>query len=225
MDTPSIFLAARPELVTGSVTFIELVAVFTGALSGALTARVREGYDVVGMSALAFAAGLGGSVAREILLQRGTPMALTNLGYLGAVATAIVVCWLWGDRLGAQVNRVLLTLDAIGLGWFAVAGTLRVLGFGLGPVTAALLGMVTAVGGGVARDLMIGAEPAVFRSSELYALAALAGILVVLGALALGLPPWLSQGLGVTVGTGMRLLSIHLGWRSPLPPRQPRKAI
>lgn len=210
----------RPELVAGSVTFVELVAVFTGALSGAVSARMREGYDVVGMGALALAAGLGGSIGREILLQRGTPAALTNLGYLGAVALAMGVAWLWGDRLGRHTQRVLFVLDAIGLGWFAVAGTLRVTSLGLGPVTAALLGVVTAVGGGILRDLLAGETPAVFRSGELYALAALAGILALLGAQSLGAPSLVAQALGVSIGTGTRFLGARLGWRGPTPPRR-----
>lgn len=224
MQTPLVFLTSRPELLAGSVTFVEIVAVFTGALSGALAARVREGYDVVGMAALAFAAGLGGSITREILLQQGTPAALTHLGYLGAVASAIAVGWMWGDRLGQQANRVLLALDAIGLGWFAVAGAVRVTSLGLGPVTAILLGVVTAVGGGIARDLLLGVQPSVFRSGELYALAALVGIVAMLGALQLGLHPWLAQALGVVVGTGLRFVSMRLGWRSPVPPRRIGKA-
>lgn len=213
-------LVFRPDLVAGSVTSIELVAVFTAALSGAVSARTRKGYDVVGMGALALAAGLGGSITREILLQRGTPAAISNLGYLGAVASAVTVAWFFGDRLGRHAQRVLFVLDAIGLGWFAIAGTLRVTSLGLGPITAALLGVITAVGGGILRDLLAGDTPAVFRSGELYALAALAGIVVLLGASALGLPPLLAQGLGVVVGTGMRFASARLGWRGPVPPQR-----
>ncbi|AKT37598.1 trimeric intracellular cation channel family protein [Chondromyces crocatus] len=199
------------------VTVIEVVAVFTGALSGALLARRKAGYDIVGMCGLALSAGLGGSITRDVLLQHGTPLALMRLTYLLTVGAAILVSWFWGHYLGAQTDRAILLLDAIGLGWFAVAGTLRCLGVGLEVVSAMLLGVIGAVGGGVVRDVLSGEVPAVFRRGELYALAALAGIVVLIVSRALGLPELACAAAGIFVGSGVRLLSMHLGWRSPEP--------
>lgn len=94
------------------------------------------------------------------------------------------------------------------------------LSLGLGPIPAALLGVITAVGGGVVRDILAGETPSVFRAGELNALAALAGIVVMLSAQAIGVPSLLAQALGVLVGTSVRFLSVRLGWRGPTPPRR-----
>lgn len=206
------------------VPVIELVAVFSGALSGALAARRTPGFDIVGMCGLAFAAGLGGSVARDVLLGRGLPLAFQNPGYLLAVSSAVFVCWFWGQHQGAQLERAILLVDAVGLGWFAVAGTLRCLSLDVAVAPAVLLGVLGAVGGGVVRDVLQREVPAVLRGGEPYALAALAGILVLVGARAVALPPLVSAALGVTTGSGVRLLSLRFGWKTPEPlrHREPR---
>jgi uncharacterized membrane protein YeiH len=199
------------------VMVIEVVAIFTGALAGALLARRRRDYDIVGMAALSIAAGLGGSLTRDVLLQQGTPLALTRPAYLVTVAAAIGVSWFWGHHLGAHTDRTIIVLDAVGLGWFCVAGTLRCTNLGLGAASAALLGVVGAVGGGIVRDILSNQVPAVFRRGELYALAALAGAVTVLACKAAALPEVVSAGLGIGVGSGLRLASLRFGWRSPEP--------
>lgn len=190
------------------VLFVEIVAVFVSALSGALTARRTAGYGVVGMCCLAFAAGLGGSLTRDLLLQKGTPVALTRVDYLATVLVAVPLALAFGRWIETWGERVIGVLDAIGLGWFAVAGTLRALNFELEPAGAAVLGMVTAVGGGVLRDLLMGRVPTVFRPGELYALAALAGIAVLLAVLGVGAPPFLAVSLAIAAGCASRLWSM-----------------
>jgi uncharacterized membrane protein YeiH len=201
------------------VMIIEIVAIFTGALSGALLARRRRDYDIVGMAALAFAAGLGGSLMRDVLLQQGTPLALTRPSYLATVASAIAVSWFWGHHLGTYTDRTIVLLDALGLGWFAIAGTLRCSSVGLGTASSILLGVASAVGGGIVRDILSNQVPAVFRRGELYALAALGGTLALVTCRALGLPDVVSAAVGIAVGSGVRLASLRFGWRSPEPRR------
>lgn len=191
------------------VLFIEIVAVFVSALSGALTARRTAGYGVVGMCCLAFAAGLGGSLTRDLLLQQGTPVALTRVDYLATVLATVPLALAFGRWIESWGERVIPVLDAIGLAWFAVAGTLRALSFELEPAGAAALGMVTAVGGGVLRDLLMGRVPTVFRPGELYALAALFGITALLLLRAFGVAPFLSVSAGIGVGCAARLLSMR----------------
>jgi len=198
------------------VTVIEIIAVFTGALSGALLARRKGGYDVVGMAGFAFVAGLGGSITRDVLLQHGTPLAFNNVGYFATVAVAVVVGWFFGHGLGAMTDRAIVVLDAVGLGWFAVAGTLRCLHAGLDDVPAIVLGTIGAVGGGVIRDVLNREVPAVFKRGELYALAALAGIVVLVVARHV-VGEGAAAGAGITVGIGLRLASVRYGWQSPVP--------
>src|SRR3546814_11950458 len=96
------------------------------------------------------------------------------------------LCFFWSSLIETLRNPVRM-LDAMGLALFAVAGTEKALVFGLSPVMAALLGMLTGIGGGVARDVLLAEIPAVLRA-DLYAVAALAGAAVVVGGHLLHLP-------------------------------------
>jgi uncharacterized membrane protein YeiH len=203
-------------LSAAAVTVVEIVAVFTGALSGALLARQR-GYDIVGMAGLGFVSGLGGSITRDVLLQQGTPLAFGSVAYLVTVAVAVAGAWFLGERLGRFLDRTIVGLDAVGLGWFAVAGTLRCLHAGLADVAAVVLGTIGAVGGGVVRDVLIREVPAIFRRGELYTLAAVAGIVVLVVGRAAGLGEGTASSAGIAVGVGLRLASVRFGWLSPAP--------
>lgn len=204
-----------PGFSPSLILIVELIAVFVGALSGALSAARASGYGVMGMGCLAFATGLGGSLTRDLLLQQGTPVALSRVDYLSMVVVAIPVALLFGRSIALRGERVIGILDAVGLGWFAIAGTLRALQFELEPAGAAALGMVTAIGGGILRDLLMGRVPTVFRPGELYAMAALIGILVLFVLRALDAPAVLSVALAISVGTGVRLVSMGIAWRHP----------
>ncbi len=104
--------------------------------------------------------------------------------------------------------------DAAGLGLFCVTGALKALEYGLGPVPAALMGMVTGIGGGIARDLLSGRVPAVF-GSELYATPALAGATYAVLAEQASLGIWLVAVPGVAICFGWRLLALRRNWRAP----------
>jgi uncharacterized membrane protein YeiH len=110
-------------------------------------------------------------------------------------------------------------LDAMGLALFAVAGTEKALSFGLSPVMAALLGMLTGIGGGVARDVLLAEIPAVLRS-DLYAVAALAGAGVVVGGSLLHFPVIITALSGGLVCFGLRMMAIRRGWHLPLAHKQ-----
>jgi uncharacterized membrane protein YeiH len=105
--------------------------------------------------------------------------------------------------------------DAAGLALFAVSGAKKALDYGLNPVTATLLGMVTGIGGGMARDILLSDIPAVLRA-DLYAVAALLGAAIVVGAYVLDLPPGLAALVGAGVCFGLRVLAIKRGWQLPV---------
>ena len=110
-------------------------------------------------------------------------------------------------------------LDAAGLALFAVAGAEKALAFGLSPVMAALLGMLTGIGGGVARDVLLAEIPAVLRS-DLYAVAALAGAAVVVGGSQIHLPIVIVAIGGGLVCFGLRVMAIQRGWHLPVAAHQ-----
>jgi uncharacterized membrane protein YeiH len=108
-----------------------------------------------------------------------------------------------------------LVFDAVGLALFAIVGTSKALTFHLGPVAAPLLGMLSGIGGGLVRDMLVSEVPAVFRA-EIYAVAALAGASVVVGGHLLHLPAAPVAILGATLCFGLRMISIRRGWRLPI---------
>jgi len=154
---------------------LDLVGAFVFALSGA-TAGVKHRLDLFGVVVLSYAAGNAGGITRDLLIGAVPPAAVSDWRYLAVSLLAGVVTFWWPfavDRLRSPV----LIFDAAGLALFAVAGTQKALAFGLNPIMAALLGMLTGIGGGMARDLLLAEIPTVLRA-DLYALAALAGAAV-----------------------------------------------
>jgi uncharacterized membrane protein YeiH len=197
-----------------SLVVLDLAGIFVFALSGALVA-VRMGLDVFGVLVLAGSTGLGGGFLRDVLIGATPPAALADWRYLLVPVAAGLAAFVYHPALG-RVERPITVLDAFGLALFCVAGSLKAVDFGLGLLPAALLGMVTAIGGGMVRDVLAGRVPVVFRG-ELYATPALAGALVaVLGDRA-DLPRLLVATVGFAVCLLWRLLAVWRRWTAPVP--------
>ena len=192
---------------------LELVGIFVFALSGGLVA-VRKRLDIFGVVVLAGATGLGGGFLRDVLIGATPPAALADWRYLLVPVTAGLVTFVFHPTLG-RMERQVDIFDAAGLGLFCVTGTLKALEYGLGPAPAALMGMVTGIGGGMIRDLLAGRVPIVF-SSELYATPALAGAAWSVFAHHQGWNLWLVAIPGVTICFGWRVLAILRNWRAPI---------
>ncbi|HXE16700.1 MAG TPA: trimeric intracellular cation channel family protein [Stellaceae bacterium] len=191
---------------------LDLVGTFVFALSGA-TAGVKREMDLFGVLVLSFAAASAGGIARDVLIGAVPPAAVSDWRYLAVATLAGLITFFWYRPI-ENLRSPVQIFDAAGLALFAVAGTQKALAFHLHPAMAALLGMLTGIGGGMARDILCAQMPAVLRS-ELYAVAALAGAIVtVLGYLA-GM-----QSVGVAIGLvlcfGLRLMAIFRGWRLPV---------
>ena len=155
---------------------LDLVGVFVFALSGGLVA-VRKRLDLFGVLVLSGAAALGGGVMRDLLIGAVPPVGLSDWRLIAAASLAGLVTFLFHPGV-ARISKLVRILDAAGLAAFAVAGSLKALGAGTGPMTAVLVGAITAVGGGMLRDLLGGQVPEVLRR-ELYAVPALLGSAVV----------------------------------------------
>lgn len=191
---------------------VDLTSVFIGALTGALVAR-RLRYDITGLWTLALVSGLGGGIIRDVMLADGPPLALVEPAYLPVVLAATLVSALFGTRI-KKLKTTILVIDAISIANFAVAGSLRSLDVGLAIWPTILLGVITAVGGGVIREVLVGDTPTVFRRSELYALAALGTCLAVVLMREMDVPRGVIVIAGMALGTFLRLGSVRWGWMS-----------
>lgn len=158
---------------TSLFLILDLAGTFAFALNGALTAVRAERLDIVGVVTLGMLTGLGGGVIRDVLLDALPPGTFLDWRYLASAAAGGLVAFVLGRRLD-RLNATITVFDAVGLSVFAVLGAYKALELGFGVVQATIVGMITAVGGGTIRDVMIGRIPTVLRS-ELYAIPALVG--------------------------------------------------
>jgi len=193
---------------------LDMVGIFVFAISGGLVA-VRKGLDIFGVLVLAWTTGLGGGFLRDVLIGAVPPTALADWRYLMVPVAAGLVTFYFHPALG-RMERLVNVFDAAGLGLFCVTGALKALDFGLGPVPAALMGMLTGIGGGVARDLLAGRVPVVLRS-EIYATPALVGAAVAVVGESSGLSTFAYAIPAVVLCTGWRLLALRKGWEAPRP--------
>lgn len=194
------------------VILLDLAGTFVFAISGAVAA-VNRRLDVFGILVLSFVAGCFGGIVRDLLIGAVPPAALTDGRYLFVAVLAGLVTFFWYAGVDRLRNPVLL-FDAAGLSLFAVSGAQKAIEFGLDPVMAALLGMVTGIGGGMTRDVLLAEIPQVLRS-DLYAVAALAGAAVVVLGSMLGISPGIAALAGAALCFGIRFMAIRHGWRLP----------
>lgn len=201
------------QVVSESLNFIGMGAF---ALSGALMA-VRKQMDVVGVVVLATITTLGGGIIRDVLIGELPPAALRNTWWLVVPLIATVLTFFFAPQV-TRLRRAIVLFDAIGLGVFAATGAAIAMAHGLGMMPAALLGVVTGVGGGMLRDLLAGETPSVLRrDTQLYAIPAILGCGGLVISVRLGADPVWAQSVAAAFICGMRLLAILRRWRGPVP--------
>jgi len=191
---------------------LDLLGVFAFAVSGA-SAGIEKRLDIFGVLVLAAVAATFGGIARDLLIGDVPPAAIASAHYLIVSLLAGLAAFIWYPLI-KRLQSPVLFFDAIGLSFFVVTGTQKALAFGINPVMAAVLGMLTGIGGGVMRDLLVAQVPVILRT-DFYALAALACACVIVIGDAAGLPPQASALAGGTLCLGLRLLAIRYGWRLP----------
>lgn len=201
--------------VSALVSILDLVGTFVFAISGA-SAAARQRLDVFGVLVVAFVAGNFGGITRDLLIGAVPPAALDDGRYLVVSLLAGMVTFRW-HAVVEKLRHPVLIFDAMGLALFAVAGTQKALAFGLHPVMAALLGMLTGIGGGVMRDVLLNRVPAVLRA-DLYAVVALAGAAVVVVGHWLDWPPPVSAIGGAGLCFLLRVLALRYDWHLPVAP-------
>ncbi|NJC49228.1 UNVERIFIED_ORG: putative membrane protein YeiH [Xanthomonas campestris] len=199
--------------MTTLLFLLDLLGTFVFALSGA-TVAVRNRLDLFGVLVLSCAAAVSGGIVRDVLIGATPPAALVHPQYLLVACLAGAAGFYWHAAVERLRNPVQL-FDAAGLALFAVYGTSKALDYQLSPLSATLLGMLSGIGGGIARDLLVARTPVVLQA-ELYAVAALAGGgLVAIGHM-LAVPQAWSLATGALVCFGLRFMAIRYGWHLPV---------
>ncbi len=193
-------------------TFLDLAGTFAFALSGAVAARER-GLDWFGVLVLAFTVACGGGVLRDLCIGAIPPAGLADWRYLAAAVAAAVLTTA-SQGLVARLAHPVTLFDTLGLGLFAVTGAQKALLFGWDGEVAVLMGMVTAVGGGVARDVLLNRVPVILQR-EIYASAALVGAAIATFGDLLGLASPLLTWCAVAACFALRMLSLRYRWHLP----------
>ncbi len=205
-------MSAQPPLLLA----LDLVGTFAFGLNGALTAIRATRLDVVGVVTLGMMTALGGGVIRDVLIGSVPPATFQDWYYFALALGGGLIAFAVGHWLH-RLETPITVLDAVGLSVFAVIGANKAIEYGLGAGPAVLLGVITAVGGGTIRDLMIGQVPTVLRK-ELYAIPAMVAAALTVAALGLNV-----YGLGAALAAAavcfvIRMLGVHFGLNAPSPP-------
>jgi uncharacterized membrane protein YeiH len=195
------------------VQFLTWAGVAVFAASGALAAG-RRALDPIGVLVLAIVTATGGGTLRDVLMDRHPVFWIADPSFIGVSIAAAAVTWLWVRRFPPP-DRALQYADALGLAFFSIAGARIAEDAGLSPFICILMGALTGCAGGLIRDVLVAEVPLVFRQSELYVTACLAGVCVYLALEALGLRTEAASLIGITLIAVIRLASIR--WKITLP--------
>ncbi|HEY8089858.1 MAG TPA: trimeric intracellular cation channel family protein [Polyangiaceae bacterium] len=192
---------------------LDLVGTFVFAVSGAMVG-VHRRMDLFGVLVLAFVTAVFGGITRDVLIGAVPPAAIADWHALAISVAAGLLAFGFARRL-ERLKEPVQVFDAAGLGVFAVAGTQKALDHGIGWPMAVVLGMLSGIGGGIVRDVLTARTPTVLLA-DIYAVAALAGGLVVVAGERLGVPSIASAVVGAALCMGLRLVALHRGWRLPI---------
>ena len=204
-----------PKTLATLLVVLEGIGVLAFAASGLLAGATKR-LDAVGVAVIAFLTAFGGGTLRDLLLDRGPFFWVANEGWVWAVIVlAVVGPVVLRSRHIEPTAKAMQWPDAVGLGLFAASGTQVALDSGASALVATLMGVVTAVFGGMIRDILVNEIPWVVSSYQLYAVIAFAGGWLVWALGALGLDPVLAVSISALVTIALRTLAIVFNWRLP----------
>ena len=198
--------------LTDVIRFVDLAGVIANAILGGVAARTAR-LDIVGFVILAIMSGLGGGIIRDTLLQRGTPVALVDPAYLSVAVLGGVIAFFVTFN-GRWSRRALLVVDVFAVGCWSAVGAQKALDANLGWISAIMLGIITAVGGGMVRDVMLLKVPTIFGGNTLYATSAVLAstemvVFSKLGLVAVG------TAVAILSAAALSLLARRYGWVLP----------
>jgi uncharacterized membrane protein YeiH len=205
--------AVHSTILKNLIEVLDWVGTLAFALSGSLLG-VRKRFDLFGVLFLSFVVAVAGGMMRDILIGALPPTAITDTHYFMISIGAGLLTFYWYPRVATLQHQILL-FDMVGLALFAVIGAQKALDYGINPLMAAIMGMLTGIGGGMARDVLAGEVPFVLRA-DLYAIAALAAGAAVSVGHVMGSPPLVPMLLGAALCISLRLMAIYPGWRAPV---------
>ncbi|WP_263381658.1 trimeric intracellular cation channel family protein [Granulicella arctica] len=192
---------------------VDLVGTSVFAVEGAMTA-IRADLDLLGLLVLSFATALGGGVIRDVLIGAVPPNSIRDWRYAATALTGGGAVFFFYQYVQQVPTGLMVTLDAAGLGLFAVAGAGKALEYGIHPLLAIVMGAITGVGGGTVRDVLLARVPGVLNS-DVYASAALAGAIVMVLMMKVKLPRGLAMSAGGSVCFALRLIAVSRHWNLP----------
>ncbi len=192
---------------------LDIAGTFVFAISGVLVAR-NHNIDVFGAAILGFVTAIGGGTLRDIMIG-STPVGwMLNVDYLFAILIGIVAAIFFKQYI-ARLTKTMFLFDAIGIGLFTILGLEKTLGVGLPPIIAIMMGTVSAVFGGVLRDVLVGRIPLIFRS-EIYATACLLGAILYIVLGYYGLPAFIVIPICIVFIILIRILAVKYNWVLPV---------
>ena len=191
------------------------IAVF--AASGAVVG-VRKGFDLFGIATLGVLTGVGGGVLRDVLLDILPPQSVEHWPNITVALIAVAIATPFAHVV-IQMKRAVLVLDAIGMGFFAASGAAIAVDEGASWFAAALVGLLTAIAGGILRDVLAREIPLVMGPDDLYAIPAMLGAATYVS-IDYFWPQWVAVAIGSALATLLRLAALAFHWRLPTGPRE-----
>jgi uncharacterized membrane protein YeiH len=191
------------------------IAVF--ASSGA-TVGVRKGFDLFGIATMGVLTGVGGGVLRDVLLDIMPPQSIQHWPNITVALIAVAIATPFA-HLVMRMNRAVLVLDAIGMGFFATSGAAIAVDNGASWFAAGIIGMLTAIAGGIVRDVLAREVPYVMGPDDLYAIPAMLGAATYVAIDYFG-PQWVAVAVGTALATLLRLAALAFHWRLPTGPQE-----
>ena len=196
----------------GFISILDYLGTIAFAVTGASKAIVHKA-DIFGIIVLSTVVGVGGGVTRDVIFGR-FPVAFSDPIYVGLTASVGVVMFFLYAKFKKQMG-IWLVFDAVGLGVFSILGAsiaYQVVGLEFLPML--LGGMITAIGGGILRDVFVREIPIVFVK-EVYAIASIIGIMIFYVILSSGMDVQIAAIIGIVTATGIRLLAMKYNWNLP----------
>ena len=194
------------------ISILDYLGTIAFAVTGASKAIAHKA-DIFGIIVLATVVGVGGGITRDVIFGR-FPTSLSDPIYVGLTVGIAIVMFFLFTKFKKQMT-VWLVFDAVGLGVFSILGAsiaYQIVGLEFLPMIFA--GMITAIGGGILRDVFVREIPIVFVK-EVYAVASIIGIVIFYGLLSFDVDVQISSVIGIIAATGIRLLAMKYNWNLP----------